>query len=122
VTADRVRIAHPRTDAARRVRTRPPSREIDEQTAIGELYMASLIRSQRNLALGVCATVFALLMGIAAIAAVFPRWGDLRLFGISLPWVIVGFAVYPMLIGLAAYLVRQAARNEATFVDLLRHR
>lgn len=70
--ADRVRIAHPRTDAARRVPARPPSREIDEQTAIGELYMDSLIRSQRNLALGVCVTVFALLMGIASIAAIFP--------------------------------------------------
>jgi hypothetical protein len=119
---ERVRIVHPRTDAARGIPIRPPSREIDEQTAIGELYMASLIRSQRNLALGICVTVFVLLMGIACIAAVFPRWGDLRLFGISLPWVIVGFAVYPVLIGLAGYLVRQSTRNETAFVDLLRRR
>lgn len=120
--ADRVRIVHPRTDAARGVPTRPPSCEIDEQTEIGELYMASLIRGQRNLAICICITVFALLMGIASIAAVFPGWGDLRLFGVSLPWVIVGFAVYPVLIALAGYLVRRSTRNEAAFVDLLRRR
>ncbi len=119
---DRIRITHPRTDAARRMPNRPPSREIDEQTDIGELYMTSLIGSQRALAVGVCLVVFTFLLGIASIAAVFPHWGDIRLFGISLPWVVLGFAVYPVLICLAAYLVRQSDRNEDAFVDLMRRR
>ena len=49
--------------------------------------MASLIRSQRRLAVGVCATVVVLLVRDRACAGVsLPGWADLRLFGIPLPW------------------------------------
>ena len=60
----RVRITHPRTVAARRASVRPPSREIDEQTELGDVYMRSLIRSQRRLALAVCAAIGVVLTGM----------------------------------------------------------
>jgi hypothetical protein len=107
---ERVRITHPRTEAARRVATRAPTREIDEQTAIGDLYMESLIRSQRTLAVIVCLLVAGLLMGTALIGAVLPAWGDVRVLGLALPWMVLGFAVYPVLIALAAVVVHQAER------------
>ena len=119
---ERVRVTHPRTEAARRVATRPPSREIDEETALGELYMASLIRSQRRLAIVVCASVAGVLMGAAWLGAVLPQWGAARLFGIPLPWLVFGAAIYPGLIALALYTVRKAERNERAFTDLVRRR
>jgi hypothetical protein len=118
----RVRITHPRTEAARRLPVRPASREIDEQTAIGEVYMSSLIRSQRRLAVIVCLTVAVLLVGTALLGAVSPRFTELRLLGVPLPWMILGVLVYPALIALAAYAVRKSERNERAFTELVRHR
>jgi hypothetical protein len=118
----RVRITHPRTEAARRAPARPPSREIDEQTALGEIYKRSLIRSQRRLALAVCGAIGVVLAGIALAGAVFPRFGTSRVLGLPLPWVLLGVLVYPVLIALAAYVVRQSERNERAFTHLVRRR
>jgi hypothetical protein len=118
----RVRIAHPRTDAVQRGPHRPPLREIEEQTELGAVYMTALIRSQRRLALTVCAAVAVLLVGTALAGAVAPRFGHVRLLGIALPWLVLGVFVYPVLIALAWYFVRHAERNERAFTDLVRKR
>lgn len=118
----RVRITHPRTEAARRGAARPPAREIDEQTALGEVYMRSLIRSQRRLAVTVCGGVGVLLVGIAMAGALAPRFAMVRVLGIPLPWLLLGVLIYPALIVLAAYAVRQAERNEQAFTELVRKR
>lgn len=118
----RVRVAHPRTDAVRVVSVRPAAREIDEQTSLGEVYMSSLIRSQARLAVTVCVLIAVLLVGIALLGAVAPGFAALRLLGIPLPWLVLGALVYPVLIGLAAYLVRQSERNERAFSALVRRR
>jgi len=122
MTAERVRIAHPRTDAARRATHRSPSREIAEQTELGRWYVESLIRSQRRLALLVTAAGVGGLMLIALLSAVQLAWTRWRLFGVSVPWVILGLAIYPVMIILAALAVRQAERNEKAFTDLVRRR
>jgi hypothetical protein len=119
----RVRITHPRTEAARRGVVRAPSREIDEQTAVGETYMRSLIASQRRLAVRVCAAVGAMLVGTALLSAAAPGVMGARILGIPLAWLVLGLLVYPALLGIAAYAVRTAERNERAFtVLLLRHR
>lgn len=118
----RVRITHPRTEAARRVPQRPASREIDEQTELGEVYMSSLIRSQRRLAIVVCTVIAVLLAGTALLGAVSDRFGRLRLLGVPLPWLVLGLLVYPVLIAVAAYTVHQAERNERAFTHLVRRR
>lgn len=120
--ARRVRITHPRTEAARRAPMRPPSREIDEQTPLGEVYMSSLIRSQRRLAFAVCLAVAVLLGGIAVAGALVPRYAHVHVLGIPLPWLLLAVLVYPVLIGIAALAVRQAERNERAFTQLIRRR
>ena len=122
----------PPRPAARRVRvTGPPTRrprrtsvasEIDAQTELGEIYMRSLIRSQRRLALAVCGAIGVVLAGIALAGAAFPRFGGSRLLGLPLPWVLLGVLVYPVLIALAAYAVHQSEHNERAFTDLVRRR
>lgn len=118
----RVRVTHPRTDAVRRAPHRPPAREIDEQTQLGDVYMSSLIRSQRRLALIVCTVIALLLVGTALAGALAPRFAVVALLGISLPWVVLGVLVYPVLIGLGWYTVRSAERNERAFTELVRRR
>jgi hypothetical protein len=118
----RVRITHPRTEAARRAPFRAPSREIDEQTVLGELYMRSLIRSQRRLAVTVCLAISLVLVGVALAGAFAPRFASIHALGIPLPWLLLGVLVYPVLIALAAYTVRQSERNERAFTELVRKR
>ena len=118
----RVRVTHPRTVAPRRAPHRPPTTEIDEQTELGAVYMTALIRSQRRLAVIVCAAVTVLLAGTALAGAVALRFGHVRMLGIALPWLVLGVFVYPVLIAFGWYFVRHAERNERAFTDLVRRR
>lgn len=121
-TPERIRITHPRTNAARSVPVRPPAREIDELTALGELYLASLLRSQRRTAFAVCAATIGGLMALALAAAAFTSWSRVTVLGVPLPWVLVGIAVYPVLGGIGVVAVRLAERNERAFAALMRQR
>ncbi len=118
----RVRITHPRTEAVRRAPHRPAAREIDEQTQLGDVYMSSLIRSQRRLALVTCAAVTILLAGTALIGAYSANFVSARVFGLPLPWVVLGVGIYPLLIALGWWTMRTAERNERAFLDLVRRR
>lgn len=94
-------------------------REIDEQTEIGEIYMRALMRSQLRLA-GLVIAVLGLTLGLLPV--VFLLWPVTRtqhLLGIPLPWVLLGVAVYPVLLGLGWFYVRQAERNERDFTELV---
>jgi hypothetical protein len=118
----RVRVTHPRTEAVRRAPIRPPAREIDEQTRLGDVYMLSLIRSQRRLAVTVCTGIAVLLVGSALLGALAPALVRVRILGIPLPWLALGLLVYPALIALGWYTVHSAERTERSFLDLVRRR
>lgn len=115
----RVRVVSPR---ARGVRTRGPRavrHDIGEQTVVGEVFMASLVRIQLRLAIGVLLIFTVLLGGLPLLFAVEPRVSDIEVIGLPLPWVVLGAAVYPVLIVGAWFYVRQAERNESDFADLV---
>jgi hypothetical protein len=118
----RVRVTHPRTTAARSLPDRPPAREIEELTVLGELYLASLMRSQRRAAFGICLGAIALLLAVALATAEFTAWRTITVVGVRLPWLLVGFAVYPVLVGCGAIAIRAAERNEREFAALMRER
>jgi hypothetical protein len=118
----RVRITHPRTEAVRRGPHRPVVREIDEQTELGDVYMSSLIRSQRRLALLTCAGVTVLLVGTALVAAYSRRFVAARVLGLPLPWLVLGLVIYLPLILLGWWTVHVAERNERAFLNLVRRR
>jgi hypothetical protein len=120
--SDRVRITHPRTTAARSLPARPPAREIDELTMLGELYLDSLLRSQRRAAFGVCAATIGLLLGLAVSVAQFAGWSAITVFGIQLPWLLVGCGIYPALGAIGYVAVRLLERNERAFAELMQQR
>lgn len=114
----RTRVTNPRT-AASRSRSTSVASEIDAQTSLGEVYMRSLIRSQLRLAVGVTLTL-ALTLGMLPLLFRFvPGSGRATLFGIALPWLLLGFVVYPALVLLGWLYVRRAERNEQRFADLV---
>jgi hypothetical protein len=116
----RVRVTSPRVGASRRLPYRPATREIDEQTGLGEVYMRSLLRSQLRLALSVLAATGVLLGGLPLLFALVPSVAEARVLGAPLPWLLLAVLAYPMLWLAARYYVRQAERNEAEFADVLK--
>jgi len=92
--------------AARRVAVRnPPAR--------------GATRAQLMLAVRIFAVFGCLLLGLPALFATHPGLADYRIIGLPLPWVLLGGAVYPMLVLLGVLYVRQAERNERDFVEFI---
>ena len=114
----RTRVTSPRTAAGRSRRVNVPS-EIDAQTRIGEIYMTSLLRAQLRLALIVIGTLVVLVAGLPVFFWAFPVLGDVVVLGMPLAWVLLGFAVYPVLVVVAWLYVRAAERNERDFADVV---
>lgn len=114
----RVRVTSPRPPSGRPRRMSVGS-EIDAQTPVGEVYMRSLMRSQLRLALGVTALLGAGVGSLPALFAVLPSLRHHHLLGVPVPWLLLGFVVYPCLLALGWLYVRQAERNEQAFTDLV---
>ncbi|WP_328411471.1 hypothetical protein [Nocardia sp. NBC_00403] len=111
-TRQRVVLAERR--GARRVRTRV---EVAEQTEIGAAMIGGLIRAQLGLALRlglVTVLVLCSLPLLFHIAAV----GSFVVFGIRLPWLLLGIVVYPLLYAVGRLYVRLAEHNEQDFLEL----
>jgi hypothetical protein len=114
----RVRVTSPRTAAGRPRRVNVSS-EIDAQTRLGELYMSTLLRAQLRLALLVLVALFLLVGGLPLAYRLFPDLNDVEVLGMPLAWVVLGFGVYPLLVGLGWVYVRAAERNERDFADMV---
>lgn len=115
----RVRVTSPRRNAVVRGPQRPVSTDIREQTGLGELYMHSLIRAQLRLSLTVLAVTAVLLGGLPLAFLLLPATQDVHVWRIPLPWLVLGVAVYPVVLAASRYYVRQAERIEREFVALV---
>jgi hypothetical protein len=97
----------------------PVTSEIDAQTRLGEIYMTSLMRAQLRLAAIIVLTLGLTVGAIPVAYWLFPALDDVRLLGMPLAWVLLGFAVYPVLLGLGWFYVRAAERTERNFAELV---
>lgn len=114
----RVTITSPRTTAARRRRTHL-AQEIDAQTGVGDAYMASLVRTQLRLALLVVWVLGVVVVALPMLFALVPEVRNASIGAVPLPWIVLGFLVYPLLLGLGWFYVRQAERTEHDFSELV---
>lgn len=97
----------------------PVSRELDEQSEVGELIIGSLIRSQLRLALVVGGGFLLILLSVPVLLAFLPVIADLSVFGVPAPWILLGVGVYPLVIGCGLLYVLSAQRNESRYRDLV---
>ena len=113
----RVRVVLAERKRARRVvRTLA---EVEEQTGVGEMLVRQLIRAQLSVSLWLALFVA---VTVGALPAVFYYVEDLRaasLLGVRLPWLLLGVAVYPFILGVGWVYVRLADRNEQTFINMV---
>jgi hypothetical protein len=120
LAARRVTVRNPRGRATRT--TVPGERalaELKEQTEVGEVLLRSLTRAQLMLAVRIFAVFGFFLLGLPALFATHHGLADFRVFGLPLPWLVLGLAVYPLLVLLGLLYIRQAERNERDFVEFI---
>ncbi|GAA0570493.1 hypothetical protein HPO96_33270 [Kribbella sandramycini] len=115
----RVRITSPRTSAARRPTVPTGTREIDEQTRLGEVYMNSLIQSQLRLTLAVIGVTVLVLGSLPLLFWLIPPTRTVAVLGLPLPWVLLGIAIYPVVYVAARIYVRKAERIETEFTEFV---
>ncbi|SDY16834.1 hypothetical protein SAMN05444365_101909 [Micromonospora pattaloongensis] len=94
--------------------------ELAEQTRVGEALVRGLVRAQLALALRLSLVVAIGLGGLPLLFAVAPAVGTATLFGINLPWLLLGVAAFPLLVAVGWIFVRLAERNEQDFTALVR--
>lgn len=114
----RVRVTGPPRRRAQVVRS-AGTREIDAETALGEVFMRSLLREQLSLALRVLAAL-ALTVGLLPLLFhLFPSLGETRVGPLPVAWLLLGVLTYPWLVLLGWTYIRRAEHNERDFADLV---
>lgn len=101
-----------------RDRTRA-SVELAQQTRVGEALVRGLVRAQLALAVRLALVVGIGLGGLPLLFAVAPSVAAVKLFGIHLPWLLLGLGAFPFLVAVGWAYVRLAERNEQDFTDLV---
>ncbi|GIL35239.1 hypothetical protein [Phycicoccus sp. DTK01] len=114
----RVRVTSSRRGAAP-LRARPPARDIDEQTELGDVYLEGLMRAQLRLSLAVLAITVAGLTALPVVLLLVPATRGVTVVGVPFAWLVLGVAVYPAAWVLARWYTRQSERVESDFVDVV---
>jgi hypothetical protein len=108
-------------DATAQRRSADPARtDLAEQTPVGEALVKGLVRAQLALALRLSLVVLAGLGALPLLFAVAPAVGGLKIFGVNLPWVLLGVLSFPFLVLVGAAYVHWAERNEQDFAAVIR--
>ncbi|MEV4754074.1 hypothetical protein AB0J86_03025 [Micromonospora sp. NPDC049559] len=102
---------------------RPPAdrtrTELTQQTPVGEALVRGLVRAQLALALRLSLVVAIGLGGLPLLFAVAPTVGEVTLFGVNLPWLLLGAGSFPFLVAVGWAYVHLAERNEQDFTDVV---
>ncbi|MEU4472565.1 hypothetical protein [Micromonospora sp. NPDC023888] len=93
--------------------------ELAQQTQVGEALVRGLVRAQLALALRLSLVVAIGLGGLPLLFAIAPSLGRTTVADVNLPWLLLGVASFPFLIGVGWAYVRLAERNEQDFTDLV---
>ena len=100
-------------------RTPPVRAELDQQTGVGEVLVRGLVRAQLGLAVRMAALVALSVGSLPLLFALFPGLADVTVFGIRLPWLLLGVGAYPLFVAAGWVYTRGAERNERDFVELV---
>lgn len=93
--------------------------DIDEQTALGGVYLGSLLREQLALAARILGLLAVTVGSLPLLFHLVPALAEVHVAGLPLAWLLLGVLVYPWLLVLGLHYVRSAERNERHFAELL---
>jgi hypothetical protein len=92
--------------------------ELEEQTSVGEVLARQLVRVQLMLSIRMMLLTVVVLVGIPLLFLL-PSLGAITILGMPLPWLLLGFAVYPFFVAVAWSYNRGADRNEQDFAEMV---
>jgi len=93
--------------------------EVEEQTEVGEMRVRQLVRDQLTLAMRLMALTVLVLASIPPAFVLAPSLGSIGVFGLRLPWLLLGVLAYPFLLLLGWLHTRAAERNERDFAEVV---
>jgi len=111
-------VTSPRRGAVR-VGDRSRYRDLEEETALGEVYVEAILRAQRRLAVSLVACVVLLLALVPVALVLLPATWQVAGFDVPLAWLLLGVVVYPAALLLTHRFVGAAERVEREFVELM---
>ena len=106
--------------AALRKPAGPARADLAEQTPLGEALVRGLVRAQLALALRLALVVVTGLGALPLLFTVAPAVGQIKIFGVNLPWLLLGVLSFPFLFGVGWAYVRWSERNEQDFIAVTR--
>ncbi|NIJ14510.1 hypothetical protein FHU38_004911 [Saccharomonospora amisosensis] len=93
--------------------------ELAQQTSWGELLISDLIKAQLRSGV-LLAVLAAFVLGALPLAFYFsPTLATLRFIGLPVPWLLLGIAPFPFLLGVGLWYNRLAERHERDFVNMI---
>ncbi|GAB3795307.1 hypothetical protein GCM10027605_01040 [Micromonospora zhanjiangensis] len=93
--------------------------ELTQQTRVGEALVRGLVRAQLALAFRLSLVVVVGLGGLPLLFAIAPSVGGVTVFGVNLPWLLLGVAAFPFLVAVGWLYVHWSERNEQEFTELV---
>jgi hypothetical protein len=101
-------------------RQRSATEDLAEQNKVGDALLRGLIRAQLALAMRLSIVVGVGLGGLPLLFSIAPPIGRTTLWGINLPWLLLGVLAYPFLFLVGYAYVKLAEQNERDFTALVR--
>jgi hypothetical protein len=93
--------------------------ELEEQTSVGEALVRNLVRAQLKMALGLALLTLVLFGGLPLAFYLSPRFAETSVFGVRLPWLLLGVIPFPVLFAIGLLYNRLAERHEKDFVNMV---
>ncbi|WP_018349115.1 hypothetical protein [Longispora albida] len=106
-------------EVARARKVSQARRELAEQTEIGDALIRGLVRAQLALALRLALIVGLGLGTLPLLFSAAPALARVKIWEISLPWLLLGLLPYPFLVAAGWVYVRMSERNERDFTELV---
>ncbi|RRO13809.1 hypothetical protein EIL87_22810 [Saccharopolyspora rhizosphaerae] len=93
--------------------------EVHEQTGALEGLVRDLVEKQLRAALLLTGVLALVLGGLPLAFWLVPAIGEWQVFGLRVPWLVLGVLVYPFLVVVGLLFTRRAERNEEDFLGML---
>ena len=93
--------------------------ELEEQTSVGEALVRNLVRAQLKMALWLALLTALIFGGLPLAFYLSPRFADTSVFGVRLPWLLLGVLPFPVLFAIGLLYNRLAERHEKDFVNMV---
>jgi hypothetical protein len=93
--------------------------ELEEQTSVGEVLVRNLLRAQFKTSVWLAALTLAPLVGLPLAFYLSPTFAAISVFGVRLPWLLIGVLPFVVLFAVGYWHNRLAERHEKDFVNMV---